>query len=443
MKKSVAAALAAAFVVGTSATTFAAANPFSDVPQGHWAYQSVAKLAQQGVIEGYGDNTFRGDRNITRYEMAQMIAKAMAKNPSGVTKADLDRLAAEFRDELDALGVRVAELEKYADKVIWTGELRYRYWATKEDTKIDGKKSDRKTSKNQLQMRLFPTAEVNDHWKLKARMTASADMRGDTSGNFKLTYGYAEGTYDKLRINIGKIPFYSNVDDGLIMDDFMSGAQIIYGDKFKVALTAGRWNLENANIDLDRSGYKDVYHFVTGDTLSLDDAAANYQGIEISYGSRDDFYIGAGYHHFRSDDLGKLPGYYKTTKKNSDKNANIWAVGASYNFGGNVTLAGAFAKNQKAEEFEKAYSVSLDYKGANRKQPGSWGIGVAYRYVGQNVAFAPTYDVWDTANKKGVDIYASWSPLMNTYLQVNYFKGKTLDTKEDTQTFFGRVSWFF
>ena len=97
MKKTVAAAVAAAVVVGASATTFAAANPFSDVPAGHWAYQSVAKLAAQGVIEGYGDGTYRGDRNITRYEMAQMIAKAMAKNPSGAAKADLDRLAAERR----------------------------------------------------------------------------------------------------------------------------------------------------------------------------------------------------------------------------------------------------------------------------------------------------------------------------------------------------------
>ena len=98
MKKTVAAAVAAAFVVGTSATTFAAANPFSDVPAGHWAYQSVAKLASLGVVEGYGDGTYRGDRNITRYEMAQMVAKAMAKNPGGVGKAELDRLAAEFRD---------------------------------------------------------------------------------------------------------------------------------------------------------------------------------------------------------------------------------------------------------------------------------------------------------------------------------------------------------
>ncbi|MBR3050627.1 MAG: S-layer homology domain-containing protein, partial [Selenomonadaceae bacterium] len=91
MKKTVAAALTAAFVVGVSSSAFAAANPFSDVPAGHWAYNSVSKLAAEGVIEGYGDGTYRGDRNITRYEMAQMIAKAMAKNPTGANKAELDR----------------------------------------------------------------------------------------------------------------------------------------------------------------------------------------------------------------------------------------------------------------------------------------------------------------------------------------------------------------
>ena len=55
MKKTVAAAVAAAVVVGASATALAAANPFSDVPAGHWAYNSIAKLAAEGVVEGYGD----------------------------------------------------------------------------------------------------------------------------------------------------------------------------------------------------------------------------------------------------------------------------------------------------------------------------------------------------------------------------------------------------
>ena len=62
-----------------SSTASAAQNPFSDVPENHWAYDAVAQLAKDGIIEGYGDATFQGGRSITRYEMAQMVAKAMAK----------------------------------------------------------------------------------------------------------------------------------------------------------------------------------------------------------------------------------------------------------------------------------------------------------------------------------------------------------------------------
>ena len=80
MKKTLVSALTTALVVGAASTTFAAANPFSDVPADHWAYDAVSQLAADGVIEGYGDTTFRGNQNITRYEMAQMIAKAMAKS---------------------------------------------------------------------------------------------------------------------------------------------------------------------------------------------------------------------------------------------------------------------------------------------------------------------------------------------------------------------------
>ena len=118
MKKTLVSALTTALVVGAASTTFAATNPFSDVPADHWAYDAVSQLAADGVIEGYGDDTFKGDKNITRYEMAQMVAKAMAKtNVSGNDKAIIDKLAAEFSDELNNLGVRVANLEKNADKV--------------------------------------------------------------------------------------------------------------------------------------------------------------------------------------------------------------------------------------------------------------------------------------------------------------------------------------
>ena len=57
-------------------------NPFGDVPAGHWAYNAVTSLAYLRIVEGYGDGRYLGYRNITRYEMAQMIAKAMNKRPN-------------------------------------------------------------------------------------------------------------------------------------------------------------------------------------------------------------------------------------------------------------------------------------------------------------------------------------------------------------------------
>lgn len=122
------AGVASAVILGTAGTGFAAANPFSDVPADHWAYDAVSQLAKDGVIEGYGDGSFNGNKNITRYEMAQMIAKAMAKQNVGANdKAVIDKLAAEFSDELNNLGVRVANLEKNSDNVKWSGSFAQKY----------------------------------------------------------------------------------------------------------------------------------------------------------------------------------------------------------------------------------------------------------------------------------------------------------------------------
>ena len=112
-KKSIISAILASLVVGTVSTTFAASNPFSDVPSDSWAYDAVTTLASDGVIDGYPDGTYKGQNTMTRYEMAQIVARAMAKTDlEKADKALVDKLAAEFAEELDNLGVRVADLEK-------------------------------------------------------------------------------------------------------------------------------------------------------------------------------------------------------------------------------------------------------------------------------------------------------------------------------------------
>ena len=107
--------LAVVALVAFAAPAFAA-NPFMDVPAGHWAYDAVAQLAASGVVSGYPDGAFKGAQPATRYEVASVVARALAKvDAEKASKQDLEmlkKLVMEFKDELDALGVKVDKIDK-------------------------------------------------------------------------------------------------------------------------------------------------------------------------------------------------------------------------------------------------------------------------------------------------------------------------------------------
>jgi len=111
--------------VVASAMLFASVMPaqaaplFPDVKDDHWAKDAVAALAAKGLLEGYPDGTFKGDRAATRWEVAMIVARLLAKmeqaNATFATKAELDdlrKLVNSLKDELDQLGVRVTNLEE-------------------------------------------------------------------------------------------------------------------------------------------------------------------------------------------------------------------------------------------------------------------------------------------------------------------------------------------
>lgn len=77
---------------------------FPDVPANHWAYEAVSKLAGNGIVEGYPDGDFHGDRTITRYEMAQVIYKALKKGGTVDQK-----LVKEFNKEIEAVKANDAQ----------------------------------------------------------------------------------------------------------------------------------------------------------------------------------------------------------------------------------------------------------------------------------------------------------------------------------------------
>lgn len=400
-------------MVSMSGVAMASSNPFVDVPSDHWAYDAVSKLVDDGVIEGNGNYSFRGQRDTTRYEMAQMVAKAMTKKTSGPDKILVDKLAAEFADELSNLGVRITNLERNADKVQWTGEARYVYTDTR-------KENTPSNSISRLEMRLFPSAEINEHWKIKARLTARDDMKKDLSNNVSLTYAYAEGSYDNYTFAAGKLPLYSANDEGLIADDFFSGAQLTFGRKVQGILEAGRWDMSDMPLSLST------------------DSAVNYQGAQINYNG-DKLFTGLGYRHFASEGFAALTpemGY------EADKNkADIWSVGADYHFDNNISLAAACAKNTDADRFGRSGNVSLNYKGTNRKNIGSWSAYAAYRHIGQNASLAPTYNTisFGGVNRKGWEIGVAYVPLKNVTTDISYFRGKQLSNGQDSNTFFVRA----
>lgn len=420
MKKTLVSALTAGILVGATGTAFAAANPFSDVPAGHWAYEAVDQLASKGVIEGYGDGTYRGGEAITRYEMAQMVAKAMAK---GNNSQVLDKLAAEFADELNSLGVRVAALEKKVDNVKWQGELKYEFSS-------DRPKGGDKTSENNLILRLEPEMKVNKNWTVKTRIDYTEDNNFKTSADVKSVLVdrlWAEGEYGKFTVKLGKIQYDSNFDGGMMWDGRFSGVQAVYnGGAVNVALGGGRLAMDQINEDFNN-------------------ATSDYLGLEVFGDQEKKFTWGLGYHQVNAGDI------ISNETGVENENVKIIEAGVGYKFNDKLVLTGAYAKNLGNKNFElvgldkedNAYSLELKYRGAEADRPGSYGAWMAYRKLGDLAVITPTYD-GAQRGYHGLEVGAEAALAKNVIGSLIYFNGNpNADFNTKLQRVYGAVEFFF
>lgn len=439
MKKSFVSALTTSIVIGVASTTFAAANPFSDVPTDHWAYDAVSQLVADGVIEGYGDTTFRGNQSITRYEMAQMVAKAMARdNVSAADKALIDKLAAEFSGGLNNLGVRVSNLERNADAVKWKGMARYTYWSRR-NTDEGSKKND-----DQLLLRLEPTAEVNRNWHVKSRIEASTDLAKDTSGDsdkhgdrqdttLSLKRIWAQGNYPGFQVKLGK---FAPIDDDTIFYTNFSGVEVKFGNKVTFTASAGR-----------KSGLSSLK--TVNNAKLVEDETANYQYAGLGY-KNGKFVGGLDFHHLNADNFLYIKDNLKSTaekkklSKRQDKedNANIWLLKADYRFNKFHELNGFYANNTAADDLNKAWSIEYDYRKAKAANQGSWGVWMAYRYLGDNTALFSIFNAV-RAGQQAWEVGARYVPVRNTLVTLRYANGKDIATDTKIENLFGRVEFFF
>ncbi len=434
MKKTLVSALTTALVVGAASTTFAAANPFADVPADHWAYDAVAQLVQDGIINGYGDGTYVGDQNMSRYEMAQIVAKAMAKSEAADNnnKALIDKLAAEFSDELANLGVRVADLEAKTDNVKWQGMIRYD-WNT---TNYEFEKKHRKTETNNLKLRFEPSMTINENWSGHARIDYDVNKDETAPDNgAEVAHIWTEGQYDKFNVKLGRFGSFSDASHGLVFDTEVTGAEFTYAptEAWKVKATAGRidnakvWNTAYVNEDKENNG------------------SATYWAVEADY-AQGKWDAGLGYRNVGATNT--------LQKKNEDKTSfHVIDLGVGYAFDKNVKLTGDYAwgpsQNRLDNAANNAYSIQLNYKGADAADAGSWGTYVAYRQLAPFAAFAATYDHKAGAQGfntlKGWEIGADYTFAKNIIATAKYFNGKdtALTTKDKVTGVWTRVDFLF
>lgn len=196
-----------------AATAFnvSAANPFADVDTSSWAYQAVSQLSDQGVVDGYPDGTFKGDKNVSRYELAQIIARLMAKEESlnDSQRATVQKLSAEYAGELQSLGVRVKELEKKTGNLSNITEIR-----VQDIPRYDNVYKDNKSSHDELSLRvrLNTMATVNDRSTVYSQLETTMSMNGSTPfAPNRQDWSSRESTdSDKTRTGYGDGDFHMN-----------------------------------------------------------------------------------------------------------------------------------------------------------------------------------------------------------------------------------------
>ena len=376
MKKILALAAVAALTAGVSAY---AANPFSDVTADDWAYQAVSDLSAQGVVEGYPDGTFKGERNMTRYELAQIVARLMAKEDqlNAEQQATLDKLAGEYADELANLGVRVSNLEKKVGNISWSGDARMRY-INKAETNAKDAWDGR--------LRLTVKGQVNDATYVQGRIATNmyfkdADKDDGNTTMERLFVNYNFG--DKTSVVLGRQDL--TVFGGLEYDDAFDGAKLAYNDgKFDAYAAFGQMNAGT-------------------DAQKATDAA--FGGLGYDFGVAK---LNAAYFNFTGDKAKTAYGFDSIWGANLVVPVQDFSVFGEY-------------WDSNADKNDSAYQAGLGYSTLDASKPGTFALNVAYNKVGANAYLGGvTYDASDFVGAIAADKDLKfWNVFGDVVLQKN------------------------
>ncbi len=437
MKTKVVAALAATMAVG--ATCAFAANPFVDVPSDSWAYKSVVELADAGIIQGVDGQYFQGNRNITRYEAAEMVAKAMAHmdKASVEQRALINKLADEYADELNNLGVRVSALENRVGNVKLTGDARIRYRYQSEGDKFKDANGNEKVVNNKrtndnswdYRVRIRANAQVNDRTKVTYGITTGVRSFADngpassennvTTDLANVDYNFGGNNWDLL---VGRYEYDMGNGHGygFLYGDTFDGAQLQYhNDKFAATAGYGKFkeSLMAGDKDYDgvKTGYGELDGFFGGGRVAGSAVGVYYNDYTVAGGShrtaKDEFSFDDSWGAYASVNFGKwnaLANYEKYNSTDSkDNDPEVWVGRLTYGAANFATPKSwdAWVEYLNADDgfadddgtfMGSTYSWRDDSLLNNVK---SWGVGVDYTFA-KNAQFQ-VMQSFATSAKKG------------------------------------------
>lgn len=329
----------------------------------------------------------------------------------------LDKLSAEYQEELKNLGVRIGNLERNADTTRFSGYLYLREQNQLVKNKHTGKSTRSKV--NRAWFDLISQSQVNKNWKVVTETNTIVDLNKDkTDDTYDLYFAsmFADGTYGKFHTQLGRIDNFSQ-DGGIVMHNPISGGKFTFGNKLRTTLTAAR--LSSSNLPSLNSGE------------SFDFGAA-----ELAYPASKATKLYGAFYQIHDDK-------FKVTR--GSENPNIYTLGFRSTIAKNLVLTGYYLKaSDTTNKYTKdtGWFGSLEYRRIKLDQPGTWSIYTKYANIPELTQL--NLDTGHFRDYKGVELGGFYVPAQNIRAHLRYYYGKNVEDTALTKSLVrGEVRIFF